>query len=124
MTSDYVCRRMSAFFASGKCCVYLFVLFVLLTSKTSKLLKSTACLEKAIPFTIHILFFFLTIIIYFLCELTCMSYLLVINQLYFLYFFGLICLCKQSTCMMGLASTLTSTGDCFFYFSAKKYKKQ
>jgi hypothetical protein len=57
-------------------------------------------------------------------ELACMSHLLVINQLYFLYFFGLICLCKQFTCMMGLASTLASTGDCFFYFFAKKYKKQ
>jgi hypothetical protein len=38
--------------------VYLFVLFVLLISKKSKLLKSTACLGKAIPITFHILFFF------------------------------------------------------------------
>ena len=89
-----------------------------------QIIESTACLEKAIPFTIHILFFFLTIIIYFLCELTCMSYLLVINQLYFLYFSGLICLCKQSTCMMGVGSTLASTGDHFFYFSVRKDKRQ
>src|SRR6266850_6085161 len=86
-----------------------FCAFVLLTSKKSKLLKSTACLGKAIPFTFHILCFFLTITTHFLCELACMSHLLVINQLYFSYFFGLICLCKQSTCMMGLASTLASS---------------
>jgi hypothetical protein len=46
------------------------------------------------------------------------------SHTFFSYIFGLICLCKQFTCIMGLASTLASTGDCFFHFSEKKYKKQ
>ena len=61
---------------------------------------------------------------WFLCKLDCMSHLLFLYQWYFLYFFDLIYLCKQSTCMMSLASTLASTGDYFFYFFAKKYEKQ
>jgi len=54
----------------------------------------------------------LEITTHFLCELTYMSHLLVINQLYFSNFFSLICLCKQSTHMMGLASTLASMLEC------------
>jgi len=45
----------------------------------------------------------------------------------FLYFFDQIYLCKLLTCMMGLASNLTNTGDSFFYFFhffAKKDKKE
>jgi hypothetical protein len=34
------------------------MLFLLVASKKSKNLKSTACLGQAIPFTFHILFFF------------------------------------------------------------------
>jgi hypothetical protein len=107
---------------SGKPCVCLFMLFVLLTSKKKQIIKKHCLLGKVIPLTFHILFFF-DIYNLFMCELACMSHLLVINQLYFLYFFGLFCLCKQSTCMMGLASTLASTGDGFLYLSGRKYKK-
>jgi hypothetical protein len=40
------------------------------------------------------------------------------------YFFESIYLCAWSTCAMGMGSSLASTGDCFFYFSVKKYEKQ
>ena len=59
----------------------LLVLFVLLTSKKSRLLKSTACLGKAIPFAFHMLFVL----------------------------FWLILLVKTLYWHMGLASTLAST---------------
>src|SRR6267142_5371459 len=51
---------------SGKPCVYLFMLFLLVTSKKSKFLKSITCLGKAIPCTFYILFFsFLQINLFF-----------------------------------------------------------
>src|SRR6266850_6866268 len=109
---------------SGKPRVCLFMLFLLVASKKSKFLKSITCLGKAIPCTFYILFFPFYKSTYFLCKLDCMSHLLFLYQLYFLYFFYFFYLCKQSTCMMSLASTLASTGDYFFYFFAKKYKKQ
>jgi hypothetical protein len=58
-----------------------------------------------------------------LCKLDHISYLLFLYQTYFLYFFDLIYLWRQSTCAMGWESSLASTGDCFFYFFAKKYEK-
>ena len=117
-------------YTSGKPCVYLFMLFVLfllVASKKSKFSKSTACLGKAIPCTFYILFFsflqsnmiFVQIGLYITS-----TFPLSMIHWYFLYFFDLIYLCKQSTCMMSLASTLASTGDYFFYFFAKKYEKQ
>ena len=99
---------------SGKPCVYffmLFLLFLLVTSKKSKFLKSITCLGKAIPCPI------------FCANWTaCHIYFSFINYTFCTFF--TFSTCTQSTCMMSLASTLASTGDYFFYFFAKKYKKQ
>ena len=64
------------------------MLFLLVASKESKISKAPPAWNKQ-SLLLFTYFFFLTIITYFLCELDHMSHLLVINQLFFSYFFWL-----------------------------------
>ena len=93
--------------------------------KQKKLKFEKHCLlGKSNPlYFLHTFFSFSQFQPIFLCKLDHISHQLFFYQPYFLYFFDLIYLCKQSTCMMSLASTLASTGDYFFYFFAKKHEK-